>query len=391
MIQKVAIIGPIGDFGGRELETGFIAKTLSEDSCEVSVVSTARCTSKSQIFEFIKSEQLQILDELVIKRNLLFRFIAKLAYLRSHRKNPLNFYSSNKFSKKLGYKSSAIKVLNHIVEKADLVIICAQISSAYVKEIVEFAFDKQIPLIIRTSSKISENDIKHKDWLEKVTLFFHHSESNAKRLSFLNNHDYKIIDQCTFKEEEMLEIECPSSFKNILFIGRLSPEKGVVELVNYFKVYGKGLCLNLIGDGPLYNKIATLTQSVDNINLLGYKSQEDIITHFKKNDTIIISSFKESGPLVGLEAMASARLIISTKVGAMSHRLSNTINQFWLDINDPKSLEDVFIKMKGLTEEEIRKIAEKNREVYLLNYRKNTLENLYKKSIFNLLKAKPTV
>ncbi|WP_426430856.1 glycosyltransferase family 4 protein [Winogradskyella sp. HB-48] len=391
MIHKVAIIGPIGDFGGRELETGFIAKTLSEDSFDVNVVSTARCTSKSQIFEFIKSEQLQVLDDLIIKRNILYRLLAQLAYLKSRQENPLNFYASNKLSQKLGYKRYAIKVLKALVEEVDLVIICAQISSTYVKEIVEFAFDKQKAVIIRTSSKISENDRHHKDWLEKVTLFFHHSESNAKRLSFLNKHNYKIIDQCTFKEEEMLKIECPSSFKNIVFIGRLSPEKGIVELVNYFKAYGKGLCLNIIGDGPLYNEIATLTQSLDNIDLLGYKSQEDIIEHIKGNDAVIISSFKESGPLVGLEAMASARLIISTKVGAMPHRLSNTTNQFWFNINDPKSLEDVFIKMKGLTEQEIREIVQKNREVYLLNYKKNTLENLYKKSIFNLLKAKPTV
>ncbi|MCB0399596.1 MAG: glycosyltransferase [Winogradskyella sp.] len=390
MIHKIAIIGPVGDFGGRELETGFIAKTLSQDNCYVNVVSTTSCTSKSQIFEFIKPEQLQVLDDLVIKRNKMFRLIAQLSYLKSQQVKPLNFYASNKFSKKLGYKSFAIKVLKDTIEKADLVIVCAQISSAYVKEIVELSYDYKKPVILRTSSKISENDRMQKDWLEKVTLFFHHSESNAIRLSFLDRHHYKIIDQCTFKEEEMLKIECPSSFKNILYIGRLSLEKGIVELVNYFKIYGKGLCLNIIGDGPLYDEITTSSKSLDNIHLWGYKSQEDIIEHIKDNDAVIISSFKESGPLVGLEAMSSARLIISTRVGAMPHRLSNTINQFWFDINNPKSLEDVFLKMKGLTEQEIRTIAQKNRDVYLLNYKKNTLENLYKKSIFNLLKAKPT-
>lgn len=391
MKHKVLIIGPIGDFGGRELETGFIAKILLQDNYDVNVVSTTSCTSKSQIFEFIEPKQLQVLGNLVIKRNVIFRIIALLGYLKSKRKRPLNFYASNRFSKKIGYKGCALEVLKDLVEKTDLVIICAQISSAYVKEIVEFAFNNEKQVVIRTSSRISENDVLYKDWLEKVTMFFHHSESNAARLSFLDSHHYKIIDQCTFREEEMLKMECPSSFRNIVFIGRLSQEKGIVELVNYFKAYEKGLCLNIIGDGPLLNEIESLIQSSDNIKLLGYKSQDAITDHIKNNDTIIIPSIEESGPLVGLEAMASARLIISTRVGAMPHRLKNTLNQFWFDINDTKSLEDVFLKMKRLTEDEIRTIAQKNREVYLLDYRKNTLENLYKKSIFNLLKVKPTV
>ncbi|MEO1033907.1 MAG: glycosyltransferase, partial [Bacteroidota bacterium] len=378
-----------GDFGGRELETGFIAKTLQQDQCEVSVISTTNCSLNSQIFEFIEPYQFKVLDEILLKKNLLFKVLAQLSYLKSGEKKPLSHYVSNTFSKKLGYKNYAVKTLRGIVEEFDVILICAQISSAYVKGIVEYAYGINKQVVIRTSSKISEKDRLHKDWLEKVTLFIHHSESNASRLSFLENYSYQVIDQCTYREEPMLRMDVVNSFKNILFVGRFSPEKGIKELVTYFKIHGEGLNLTIVGDGPLYSEVEALITTESNINLLGYKSQDEVLEYIKASDAIIIPSFKESGPLAGLEAMASGRLIISTKVGAMPHRLKNTLNQFWFDINDANSLKDVFMKLKGLTKQDIKNITQKNREIYLANYRKNTLENLYKNSIFSLLKAKP--
>ena len=389
MKQNITIIGPIGDFGGRELETGFIAKTLGQEDADVSVISTTYCSSNSQIFDFIDQSQLSLLDDIVLQQSVLFRVLAKLSYWKAGKKKPIANYASNTYSKKLGYRKQTISALSAIISKSDLVVICAQISSAYVKEIVEFAHKFGIPVVLRTSSKISESDQSHKDWLEKVSLFIHHSESNASRLAFLQNYNYEIIDQCTFREEEMLKIKQAGQFKNLLFIGRLSPEKGISELINAFKKYGQDLNLTVIGDGPLNMEIKELSASAENIKLLGYKTQDEVLEYIKASDTIIISSLKESGPLVGLEAMASARVIISTKVGAMPYRLKNTMNQFWFNIEEPSSLELTFDRLRRLTEMEISKIAIKNREVYLSNYRKNTLEILYKKSIFSLLTTKP--
>lgn len=386
--KNILIIGPFGDFGGRELETGFIAKSLMDENSDVSIISTMSCTSKSQIFEFIEPEQLKVLDDLVIKKNILFRVLAFISYLKSKNKKPLSFYASNKFSKKLGYRSYVTKALNNLIEKTDLVIVCAQISSAYVKDIVEFAFNNKKPVIIRTSSKISENDKKHKEWLEKVTLFFHHSESNAIRLSFLEHHNYQIIDQCTYREKDLLALTPPKMFRNILFIGRLSPEKGIIELVNYFKTYGDGLNLNIIGDGSLYDDLKTLSQSEDNINLLGYKSQDEIIAYINANDAIIISSFEESGPLVGLEGMAAGRIIISTKVGAMEERLKETPNQFWFETPNSKSFDKTLQKLLQLKSSEIETISNSLRDRYKKKYTFQHISSQYVASVEAVLQSK---
>ena len=102
---------------------------------------------------------------------------------------------------------------------------CAQVNSAYVKEIGEYTYNKQVKTVIRTSSTIPKIYNEQKEWLEKVSLFIHHSESNAARLSTLKKHNYTIIDQCTFKEAAMLKLEPVKTFKSVLYMGDYQKKK----------------------------------------------------------------------------------------------------------------------------------------------------------------------
>ena len=82
MKQNLLIIGPIGDIGGRELETGFIANTLNKDY-NVNIISTANYTSKSQIFDFVSKAQIVNLNQLVFNQNLWFKLLAVFSHLKS--------------------------------------------------------------------------------------------------------------------------------------------------------------------------------------------------------------------------------------------------------------------------------------------------------------------
>lgn len=385
---NISIIGPIGDIGGRELETGFIVKTLIDDGYNVHVTSTLNYTDNSQLFDFVNKSDVSQLNSLMVKKSLWLRFWAYVSYIRAGKSKPLSKYCSNAISRKIGYKSKAIKILKTKVDYADVIVLCAQISSAFVKEIVEYCFEENKPVVIRTSSMIIESDKVHKTWLNKVSLFIHHSESNASRLSFLKTHNYKIIDQCTFKEDEMLALSPTNKFKSLLFVGRLSPEKGILEFVDFFKHYGEGLDLTIIGTGDLQDKLELLCKGSTNIQLKGFVPQQEIVEFIKVSDAIIIPSIGESGPLVGLEAMASARLIISTKVGAMPDRLKGLSNQFWFNIDRGESFKKVVEKIRTMIPEQIETIALENRKRYLANYNRNNLENVYKSVIFSLIKTK---
>ena len=109
-----------------------------------------------------------------------------------------------------------------------------QLTSNYLKEIAEYSHSLKKPIVLRTSTTIKESDIVEKGWLKEITLFIHHSKSNAKKLEFIENYNYTLVDQCTFKEEEMLEIKPVETFNKLLYVGRISEEKGIVDFVNIF-------------------------------------------------------------------------------------------------------------------------------------------------------------
>ena len=384
MKQNLLIIGPIGDIGGRELETGFIANTLNKDY-NVNIISTANYTSKSQIFDFVSKAQIVNLNQLVFNQNLWFKLLAVFSHLKSSKKGTILDYASNSLAKKTGYKNYALRQIKKKIDNADAVIVCAQISSNYINEVIKYASSKQKPTLFRTSSTIKHSDVNHKEWLEKVTLFTHHSLSNANRLAFLDNHNYQLIDQCTFKEADMLKIEPANKFRSLLYIGRLASEKGISELVGFFKNNQIDLNLTIIGDGQLYDVLKNECSQLKNVDLLGFLKQDAIIEHIEETDAIIIPSHEESGPLVGLEAMASARLVISTNVGAMPERLSGCKNQFWFDINNLDTLENLLKEVKDLDLSKIEETSIENRKRYIEKYKKDVIQSQYKNVIFNLL------
>ena len=156
----------------------------------------------------------------------------------------------------------------------------------------------------------------------------------------------------------------------------MSIEKGILELIRFFKDLDNGK-LFIAGDGPLKGEMLSLINQSKNIEYLDQIEPGDLNIFFKKISTLIIPSIEESGPLVGIEAMAAAKLILSTKVGAMAERLKNSGNDFWFDIEDQSSFFDSLAIINNLNDQEFQKIANTNREVYLAEYQFTVIKRKY--------------
>ena len=92
---------------------------------------------------------------------------------------------------------------------------------------------------------------------------------------------------------------------------------------------------------------------------------------------MIIPSFQEAGPLVGVEAMAAGKIIVSTKVGAMMDRLDKTDNQFWFKIEDQASLVQTISEIEKLKEGTLAGIRHELRTVYKNKYSRKTIGQNY--------------
>lgn len=137
----------------------------------------------------------------------------------------------------------------------------------------------------------------------------------------------------------------------VLFVGRFTESKGIIYLLEAFQEIltrrddlKTKLKLILVGDGPLFNKIESLTQK-------GHLRDHVLFTGRLKNinsimmisDIFCLPSIYEAFPLVILEAMAAGLPVIATKVGAVPEIISNGQNGVLVNIKDPKTIAEAIL------------------------------------------------
>jgi glycosyltransferase involved in cell wall biosynthesis len=95
-----------------------------------------------------------------------------------------------------------------------------------------------------------------------------------------------------------------------LCLGTLGERKNVLRLARAFEAYGEG-SLVFVGDGPLRPAL----EQRDRIRLVGRVGHESVPTWIAACDVLCQPSLAEPFGLATLEAMASARSVVATKVG----------------------------------------------------------------------------
>ena len=96
------------------------------------------------------------------------------------------------------------------------------------------------------------------------------------------------------------------------YLGRLSPEKNIINMIKAVKtLMSEPVYLKIAGTGPLYERIKRLED--ERIKVLGYV--DDAASFYRGLDMFILPSKLEAQPIALLEAMASGLPVIATDVG----------------------------------------------------------------------------
>ena len=199
--------------------------------------------------------------------------------------------------------------------------------------------------------------------------------------------NYKVIDQTATQEEKLLEVPyLKRPIRNFVVMGRFSPEKNILNLISYFKkCSSENDILFIVGDGEGRSEIEKELTGFHNIKILGQLSTFEIAELYDKIDCLIISSLSEAGLLVGIEAMAAAKIILSTELGAMVERLKGSVNDFWFQPEDMVSFKKQFQRITNLTPSEVHRIAKKNRNLYIQNHSTKEVSDKYRNLVSQLL------
>jgi len=135
----------------------------------------------------------------------------------------------------------------------------------------------------------------------------------------------------------------PGKDRILLFIGSVSAEKGIVELVAAFKQAAEGVNgvrLFIAGGGwhPAVEKIIADARLKDKIHVLGPVAHHEVPGLLNAADIFILPSHSEGLPNVVLEAMACGLPIIATRVGGIPEAVEDGKSGILVEKQDVASL-----------------------------------------------------
>lgn len=182
----------------------------------------------------------------------------------------------------------------------------------------------------------------------------------------------------------------PNDVINLLFISRLSLQKGIEPLIKacgQLKKDGiENFKLTIVGDGPLREKMFSLISELnisDKIDFKGWMRLEDIPEIYRGADVFLLPSIMEGMPSVVLQAMATGLPVIGSKVEGFSEVLEDNVNGFCIEYGDYKSLASSIHKLissKTLREQMSKSSLEKSKVFSWETIAKKYLE-LYKEAL----------
>lgn len=221
----------------------------------------------------------------------------------------------------------------------------------------------------------------HKIYTEKINYIITPSEFYRKKFIEDGVNENKI--QAIHNSVEMDDYNVKTEDDGYaLYFGRLSKEKGILDLINAFKNCKEGK-LFIAGEGPEKEKIEQIIKENKlgmRVKLLGFLNKEQMTEITRKCKFVVVPSiWYENCPYSILETLAIGKPIIGSNMGGIPELVNDNKNGFiYSTVEELTDKMNTLFEDKKLVEKfgkESKNLAKKNydREVY---YKK--IEKIYK-------------
>ena len=163
-----------------------------------------------------------------------------------------------------------------------------------------------------------------------------------------------------------------------LYFGRLSREKGIINLINAFAKLEKGT-LYIAGDGPEKAEVEEVIKEnklEKRVKLLGFLNKEEMKETVRKCKFVVVPSiWYENCPYSVIETLCTGKPVIGANIGGIPELVKDNENGFIYEYDDINKLAE---KMKILFEDDklVKKFSKQAKEIAKEQYSK---ENYYKK------------
>lgn len=203
----------------------------------------------------------------------------------------------------------------------------------------------------------------------------------------INTKDFCPTDVGDFHER----FNIPKDTVNMVFVGRLFPEKSVdtlIEAVPHIIAVHPKTHIMIVGGGHLRPKLEALVDRLgvrDYVTFLGLVSDEDKLFAYNASDIFVLPSFAELEGMVVLEAMACGKPIIISDAEMSASRYFVEDNGFLFETANAEDLARQALRLITDTDlrNEMGKASLRKSKQYDIHRSVELLEGVYRNAIKN--------
>jgi glycosyltransferase involved in cell wall biosynthesis len=244
-------------------------------------------------------------------------------------------------------------------------------------------FENQVELLHgstlgKLSGKFERNILKYAD---AITTPSKEIQKHYSQLGYSSHYIPNAIDleSISTQKERLYE-------NQVIFVGRLSKEKGILDLLKISEKIPKEIHLIIIGSGPEEDKINKISEKYTNVHYLGYQPNERAVQLIHGSDILIQPSLMEGGMNTTLlEAMACKTPVITTSLKAYGDDIRHLDTAFCIKSNSPDDLLQALTTL--ILEKQTRLELSENAYQIALNYSWNEIGKQYVALYEKLLKS----
>ncbi len=124
-----------------------------------------------------------------------------------------------------------------------------------------------------------------------------------------------------------------------LFVGRLTPEKGINTLLEAWREIGTKLPLQIAGDGPMASEVERASREIEGVTWLKWLPREKVLETMKNASVLVVAStWLEPFGLILAEAFAVGLPVIASNLGSMSTMVEHERTGLHFSAGNTKSL-----------------------------------------------------
>ena len=229
--------------------------------------------------------------------------------------------------------------------------------------------------ILRIYEKKIATFIAPSDFMKNIAVSF---GQDAKKIEVIYN-PHNLSNERKGIETEPLVIEGINYF---LYFGRLSEEKGIINLIEAASEIEKKVLI--AGSGPEEIKLKKLVNDLKApVEFIGHKSSNELANIIQSAQAVIIPSiWAENMPLSLMEALSLGKAVIASKIGGLPEIIKDAKNGFLFEAGNSHDLALKINNFNNLTLEEKSQLeieAKNSVKLFTAENNLNAVLAIYKK------------